>query len=73
MDEDRRLIHRMRQGDDSAIEEFVRKYYPAILRYCRVHIRDSGYAEDMAQETFAHFSAPFLNTGTTERPPTTCT
>ena len=55
MDEDRRLIHRMRQGDDSAIEEFVRKYYPAILRYCRVHIRDSGYAEDMAQETFAHF------------------
>lgn len=33
----------------------MEKYYPAILRYCRLHIDDYGYAEDMAQETFARF------------------
>lgn len=55
MDEDFWLIRRMKQGDEQAIEDFVRKYYPTILRYCRVHIQDLGYAEDMTQETFARF------------------
>lgn len=55
MDADFLLIHRMKNGDDEAIEIFVRKYYPSILRYCNLHIKDSGYAEDMAQETFARF------------------
>lgn len=55
MDEDSFLIRRMKNGDDDAIEEFVRKYYPRILRYCRIHIDDPGYAEDMTQETFARF------------------
>lgn len=55
MDEDSFLIRRMKHGDDDAIEIFVRKYYPLILRYCRVHISDPGYAEDMTQETFARF------------------
>lgn len=55
MDADLLLILRMRQGDEEAVEAFVRKYYPVILRYCRVHIPDPGYAEDMTQETFARF------------------
>lgn len=55
MDEDFWLIRRMKQGDEQAIEDFVRKYYPTILRYCRVHIQDLSYAEDMTQETFARF------------------
>ena len=55
MDSDLLLILRMRQGDEEALESFVRKYYPVILRYCRVHIPDPGYAEDMTQETFARF------------------
>ena len=55
MDEDFWLIRRMKQGDEQAIEDFVRKYYPVILRYCRIHIQDPGYAEDMTQETFARF------------------
>ena len=55
MDEDLLLIRRMKNGDDDAIDTFVRKYYPAILRYCRIHISDPGYAEDMTQETFARF------------------
>ena len=55
MDEDFLLLHRMRHGETQAIEDFVRKYYPMILRYCHLHIRDFGFAEDLTQETFARF------------------
>lgn len=55
MDADFLLLHRMRNGDDQAIEDFVRKYYPRVLRYCHLHIQDLGYAEDLTQETFARF------------------
>ena len=55
MDADFLLLHRMRHGDDQSIEDFVRKYYPMILRYCQLHIQDLGYAEDLTQETFARF------------------
>lgn len=55
MDADFLLLHRMRHGDDQAIEDFVRKYYPMILRYCHLHIQDTGYAEDLTQETFVRF------------------
>ena len=55
MDSDFLLIHRMENGDDTAIGTFVRKYYPVILRYCHLHIHDQGYAEDATQEVFARF------------------
>ena len=55
MDADFLLLHRMWHGDDQAIEDFVRKYYTLILRYCHLHIQDTGYAEDLTQETFARF------------------
>ena len=55
MDSDFLLIHRMKNGDESAIDAFVRKYYPVILRYCHLHIRDHCYAEDATQEVFARF------------------
>lgn len=55
MDMDFLLVQRMRLGDEKALESFVKKYYPLILKYCRTHMADSGYAEDMAQETFARF------------------
>lgn len=55
MDADLLLILCMKNGDERSVEEFVRKYYPAILRYCRLHVHDQGYAEDMTQETFARF------------------
>ena len=55
MDTDFLLIHRMKNGDESAIDAFVRKYYPTILRYCHLHIKDQGYAEDATQEVFARF------------------
>ena len=55
MDADFLLLRRMRQGDEDAIEEFVRKYYPLILRYCRLHLPDTDEAEDVTQEAFARF------------------
>lgn len=55
LDLDYLLVQRMRMGDEKALEAFVTKYYPAILKYCHLHIEDYGYAEDMAQETFARF------------------
>ena len=55
MDADFLLLHRMRHGDNQAIEDFVRKYYPRVKRYCHLHIQDTGYAEDLTQETFARF------------------
>lgn len=55
MDADFLLIHRMKNDDDQAIDSFVRKYYPSILRYCHLHIKDFGYSEDATQEVFARF------------------
>lgn len=55
MDTDFLLIQRMRMGDEKAIDVFVGKYYPQILKYCRIHIGDAGYAQDMTQETFVRF------------------
>ena len=59
MDADLSLIHRMRNGDKAAIEAFVRKYYPAILRYCCYHTSDSRQAEDLTQEAFYRFFKSF--------------
>ena len=55
MDSDFLLIQKMKIGDEQAIDAFVHKYYPLILQYCRLHIRDYGHAEDVTQETFEHF------------------
>ena len=55
MDSDFLLIQRMKNGDEQAIDVFVNKYYPMIMRYCRLHIRDCGHAEDITQETFECF------------------
>lgn len=55
MNSDFLLIRHMKNGDETAIESFVRKYYPDILRYCFLHIQDRGHAEDAAQEVFVRF------------------
>lgn len=57
METDFLLIRKMKKGDDSASEIFVRRYYEDILRYCMYHCGDSGYAEDLTQETFVRFFA----------------
>lgn len=55
MDADFLLIRRMKAGDEGAIESFVRKFYPTILRYCYLHLSDKNDAEDATQEVFARF------------------
>lgn len=49
------LIRKMKQGDDNALDLFVRKYYQEILSYCHYHCSDKTYAEDLTQETFIRF------------------
>lgn len=57
MDTDFLLILKMKQGKEAAFDQFVRKYYDDILRYCRYHCFDTEYAQDLAQETFFRFFA----------------
>lgn len=53
------LIHKMKNGDEAAMELFVRKYYPVIRSYCRCHTYVDEIAEDLTQETFEHFFKSF--------------
>lgn len=55
MDQDFLLIRKMRHGDEEAMDIFVQKYYPPILKYCGFHTGDSQQAEDLTQETFFKF------------------
>lgn len=55
------LIHKMRQGDNEALDDFVRKYYEDILKYCLYHCPDKEYARDLTQETFARFFGNLMN------------
>lgn len=57
MDADLLLIKKMKQGDETAFDAFVHKYYREILSYCGYHCADKGDAEDMTQETFLRFFA----------------
>lgn len=54
MDQDFLLIRKMKHGDENAMEVFVRRYYPQILKYCMFH-GDRQQAEDLTQETFFKF------------------
>lgn len=49
------LIRKMKQGDEMAFDQFVRKYYEKILWYCFYHCADREEAQDLTQETFVRF------------------
>ena len=57
MDTDFLTIRKMKQGDEAALDAFVRKYYGDILKYCTFHSSDQREAEDLTQETFVRFFA----------------
>ncbi len=61
MDEDSRLIRAMRAGRDDALENFVRKYYPDIFRYCLRRLPSTADAEDLTQTAFERFFRGFEN------------
>lgn len=55
MDQAYLLIKQMKRGDEAAMEEFVRNYYPSVLKYCGCHVSDRETARDLTQETFERF------------------
>lgn len=55
MQQDFLLVRKMQDGDETAMDIFVQKYYPKILQYCGYHCPDRESAYDLTQETFAHF------------------
>jgi RNA polymerase sigma-70 factor, ECF subfamily len=50
--DDRTLLDRCKNGDQSAIEELVLKYQDRIYNLCRHMLHDPSNAEDAAQDTF---------------------
>lgn len=52
MTREEKLMIRIGQGDNDAVDELVRLLYPEILRYCLWHAPSRDLAEDAAQETF---------------------
>lgn len=55
---DEELIKAIRQGDRTAEEELIRRYYPPVFHFCLSRCGNRQTAEDLAQETFLRlFSA----------------
>lgn len=49
------LVNQARNGEEDACAALVKKYYPSIYQYCRLHIYDTYEAEDLTQEVFISF------------------
>ena len=47
-----RLIKQIKNGKRECLDELIKLYYPAILRYCLWHMPDRESAQDATQETF---------------------
>lgn len=61
MDKDYFLIRRMKQGDETAVDDFVKRYYKDMYSYCYYKLSDKWQAEDIVQETFTNFFKHFNN------------
>ncbi|SFD28213.1 RNA polymerase sigma factor [Clostridium uliginosum] len=59
MDKNFFLIRRMKQGDESAVNDFVKQYYSEIYRYCYYKFSNKWQAEDVTQDTFINFFRHF--------------
>ncbi len=46
------LFHRIKQGDVKAFEELFKQLYPSMCVVARDYVKDTGIAEDIAQEAF---------------------
>jgi len=55
MQQDFLLVRKMKNGDEEAMNVFVRQYYAQILQYCTYHCADKEWAQDLTQETFERF------------------
>jgi len=70
LDEETRLIARLREGDESAFEELVRREGPRLLAAARRILRDEADARDAVQDAFA---SAFRALGSFERQATLST
>jgi RNA polymerase sigma-70 factor, ECF subfamily len=52
MTEDRELVKRLRDGDESAFVELIDRYGAMMLRVAQMYVRDRGTAEEVVQETW---------------------
>ena len=52
VDPDRTLVDEAKSGSLDAFESLVRRYQHRVVNYVQAIVRDSGEAEDVAQETF---------------------
>lgn len=50
---DAELVAGARNRRKGCIDELVRRYWPAIHRFCASYLQDNQLAEDVSQETFA--------------------
>ncbi|MBX4260391.1 RNA polymerase sigma factor (plasmid) [Clostridium estertheticum] len=59
MDKDFFLIRRMKHGDESAVNDFVKQYSNEIYKYCYYKLSNKWQAEDVTQDTFISFFKHF--------------
>ncbi|MFI5036695.1 MAG: RNA polymerase sigma factor [Acidimicrobiales bacterium] len=50
--DDAELLERLRDGDEGAFSELVRRYHGALVRLARYYVANDASAEDVAQETW---------------------
>jgi RNA polymerase sigma-70 factor (ECF subfamily) len=50
--EDKRLLERLRAGDDAAFVELVKQYGPSMLRVAGIFVKTRAVAEEVVQETW---------------------
>lgn len=55
IEEEDRLLAAARQGDQHAIMDIYRSYFPPIYQFLRLRVQDSTLAEDLASEVFLKF------------------
>ena len=51
-EEDRRLLERLRAGDEAAFMELVERYSGSMLRVARMYVPSAAVAEEVVQETW---------------------
>lgn len=61
------LVSQARNGEEDACAALVKKYYPSIYQYCRLHIYDSYEAEDLTRRCLFLSLEVYIDTGNMEK------
>lgn len=52
MEDEKTLIKKAQEGDNSAFEKIYNKYFQKVYRYCRINTNNDELAKDICQESF---------------------